>query len=218
MAFADSEETNHQSGSGNDQEHQSEDNNQPSNQEDNQTRSEHHSEGDMQSNQESNQTQAANQVTNERQNRPEHEEENANSTEHQAKSEQKSSGETENEDNALNATHYASEKDMSDIAEAKTNETIAAQVDSKDGNVDEKSIDNNVILNVENNTGDIVNMTVSASSQSGPKVILVNLNSTAIDVGNIKYLHIMYDNQSISAAASLSDVLHPASSDPPHFA
>lgn len=185
-----------------------------------QTQSEHQSEDNMQSSQESNQTQSENQVTNENSNQTEHEGENANKTEdeHQAETEQKSTGEIENENNNLNATHHATEQDISDIAEAKTNETIAAQVDIGAGNVSEKSIDNNVAVKVENTTNDAVNMTVSASSQSGPKVILINLNSTTIDVGNIKYLHIMYDGQSIAPASNVAQVLHPVSSDQPHFA
>ena len=127
-------------------------------------------------------------------------------------------GEIENENNNLNATYHPTEHDLSDIAEAKTNQTIAVQVDIGAGNVNEKSIDSNVVLKVENTTNDAVNMTVSASSQSGPKVILINLNSTTIDVGNVKYLHIMYDGQPIAPAASVADVLHPSSSGQPHFA
>lgn len=225
ITFADSGEYNQQSGSENDQEHQSESNNMQSNQESNQTQSEHQAEhqsenNNLQFNQENNQTQPENSVTNENQNQTEHEGENANKTEaeHQAENEQTSTGEIENENNNLNATHNATEQDISDIAEAKTNQTIAAQVDIGAGNVSEKSIDNNVVVKVENTTNDAVNMTVSASSQSGPKVILINLNSTTIDVGNIKYLHIMYDGQPIAPAASVAEVLHPASSDQPHFA
>lgn len=207
-----------------------------SNQENNQTQSENQMTNEnknqterqsenntLQFNQESNQTQsehqAENQVTNENKNQTEHEGENANKTEaeHQAETEQKST-EIQNENNNLNATHLATEQDVSDITEAKTNQTIAAQVDIGAGNVSEKSIDSNVVVKVENTTTDAVNMTVSASSQSGPKVILINLNSTTIDVGNIKYLHIMYDGQPIVPASDVSQVLHPVSSDQPHFA
>src|SRR5579875_2943757 len=198
------------------------------------TEGEHSSQGSLQF-QESNQTtniqnpsesennhqsehQAENQVTHEDQNQTEHETENANKTEAEHQAEQRSAGEIENENNNLNATHSATEQDVSDIAEAKTNQTIAAQVDIGAGNVAEKSIDSNVVVKVQNTTNDAINMTVSASSQSGPKVILINLNSTTIDVGNIKYLHIMYDGQPIAPAASVAQVLHPASSDQPHFA
>jgi len=167
-----------------------------------------------------NQTQSEHQSVNENQNQTEHEGENANKAEaeHQAENEQKSAGEIENENNNLNATYHATEQDISDIAEAKTNETIAAQVDIGAGNVSEKSIDNNVAVNVGNITNGAVSMTVSASSQSGPKVILINLNSTTIDVGNVQYLHIMYDGQPIAPAASVAELLHPVSSDQPHFA
>ncbi|MDE1727762.1 hypothetical protein [Candidatus Nitrosotalea okcheonensis] len=180
-------------------------------------------EGSVQSNPENNQTesehQIENQAINKNQNQTEHETENANKTEaeHQAETEN-SDKEIKNENNNLNATRHATEHDLSDIAEAKTNQTIAAQADIGTGNVTAKSIDNNVVLKVENSTTDAVNMTVSASSQSGPKVILINLNSTTIDVGNVKYLHIMYDGQPIEPAASVADVLHPTSSGPPRFA
>jgi len=182
---------------------------------------EHQSEDNVQS-KENNQTiseHLESQVTKENQNQTENESENGNKTgdEHQTETEQKST-EIENENNNLNATYHPTERDLSDIAEAKTNQTIAAQVNIGAGSVDEKSIDNNIVLKVENTTNDAVNMTVSASSQSGPKVILINLNSTTIDVANIKYLHIMYDGQPITPAVSVSDVLHPTSSSQPHFA
>ena len=200
-AFADSGEDNQQPESENSQKHQSENN-------------------VLQFNQDNNQIQSEHQAVNENHTQTENELENTNKTEseHQGENQQMSPGEIENENNNLNATHHATEQDVSDIAEAKTNETIAAQVDIGAGNVSEKPIDNNVVVKVENTTNDAVSMTVSASSQSGPKVILINLNSTTIDVGNIKYLHIMYDGQPISPAASIAEVLHPVASGQPHFA
>ncbi|GEM_PF-2785173 len=196
---------------------ESENNHQSEHQAENQVTHEDQNQSESENNHQS-EHQAENQVTHEDQNQTEHETENANKTEAEHQAEQRSAGEIENENNNLNATHSATEQDVSDIAEAKTNQTIAAQVDIGAGNVAEKSIDSNVVVKVQNTTNDAINMTVSASSQSGPKVILINLNSTTIDVGNIKYLHIMYDGQPIAPAASVAQVLHPASSDQPHFA
>ena len=201
VAFADSGEDNQHSESGDGQKHQSEN-------------------SVLKFNQDSNQTQSEHQAVNENQNQAENEVKNTNKTEseHQGENQQIPSAEIENENNNLNATHHATEQDVSDIAEAKANETIAAQVDIGAGNVSEKSIDNNVVVKVENTTNDAVSMTVSASSQSGPKVILINLNSTTIDVGNMKYLHIMYDGNPIDPAANITEVLHPVASGQPHFA
>ena len=43
-------------------------------------------------------------------------------------------------------------------------------------------IDNNVSVQTTSNTPDSLNVNVSASSQTGPKVIVFNLNATTINV------------------------------------
>ncbi|MDE1814480.1 MAG: hypothetical protein KGI05_07440 [Thaumarchaeota archaeon] len=143
-------------------------------------------------------------------------ENNNNTSEHQQELDQKS--EIENENNNVNATHKVTEHDLSSIQSAKTNETIAAEVNVGMGNVDHKSIDSNVTVKTENFTNDSVAITVNASSGTGPKVILINLNSTTIDVANVKYLHVMYDGQLITPAANVDEILHTTSSDQPHYA
>ncbi|MDH2906567.1 MAG: hypothetical protein PXX83_00525 [Candidatus Nitrosotalea sp.] len=159
----------------------------------------------------------------------EHQQENGNNTgEHQQESENKTASEhqqeldqkseIESENNNINATHKVTEQDLSSIESAKTNETIAAEVNVGIGNVDHKSIDSNVTVKTENFTNDSVAITVNASSGTGPKVILINLNSTTIDVANVKYLHVMYDGQLITPAANVDEILHTTSSDQPHYA
>lgn len=187
-------------------EQQSEGNNTQINEENNHTYSEHQGENE-------NQTLAEN-----KENYTEANAQGENETEHHGENEQQSAEEIENEKNNENATHHETEQDASDIELAKTNETIAAEVDIGPGNVNEKSIDNNVSVKTENTTSDAVNITVSASSQTGPKVILINLNSTTIDVANVKYLHIMYDGHTIAPASSVEEILHASSSDQPHYA
>ncbi len=117
------------------------------------------------------------------------------------------------------ASHRATEHESSRIDDAKSSRTIAAEVEIGNGQVDHKSIDNNINVNTEqNSTNDSVNITVSATNQTGPKVILVNLNSTTIDVSSIKYLHVHYDGQLISPADNVDQVLNATSSDVPHYA
>lgn len=137
---------------------------------------------------------------------------------HQGEHQEESAAEIENDNNNEKATHYETEQESSDIEDAKTNETIAAQVDIGAGNISKKSIDSNVTVQIENSTNDAVNITVSATNQTGPKVILIDLNSTTIDVSNIKYLHVTYDGNSIEPATNIDQILHGTSSDKPRYA
>ncbi len=182
----------------------------------NNSSSEHSTKSDQTKNEQ--QSEGNNTQINEENNQTYSEHPGENETEHHGENEQQTAEEIENEKNNENATHHETEQDASDIELAKTNETIAAEVDIGAGNVNEKSIDNNVSVKTENTTSDAVNITVSASSQTGPKVILINLNSTTIDVANVKYLHIMYDGHTIAPASSVEEILHAISSDQPHYA
>jgi len=129
-----------------------------------------------------------------------------------------SEGEIENENNNEKAMHEQTQQDASNIDDAKKNDTIAAEVDINNENVGTQSIDNNVSVKAEHPTSDTVSITVNASSQTGPKVLLINLNSTTIDVANMKYIDVLYDGNHITPAANVDEVLHPASSDQPHYA
>ncbi len=127
-------------------------------------------------------------------------------------------GEIENENNNEKAMHQETQQDANNIDNAKKNDTIAAEVDINNNNIGTQSIDNNVSVKTEHPTSDTVSITVNASSQTGPKVLLINLNSTTIDVANMKYIDVKYDGNHITPAANVDAVLHPASSDQPHYA
>ena len=131
---------------------------------------------------------------------------------------QKSKSEIENENNNINATHKMTEQDLSNIEGAKANETIAAEINVGIGNVEHKSMDNNVMVQTANVTNDSVAITVNASSGTGPKVILFNLNSTTIDVSSINSMHVLYDGHPITPAANIDEIMHSTSSDPPRYA
>lgn len=126
--------------------------------------------------------------------------------------------EIEHQKNNERVAHHITEQETSHIEDAKTNQTIAAEVEIDNGNVDHKSIDNNIIVKTENSSSNSVNIMVSATNQTGPKVILVNLNSTTIDVSSMKYLHVLYDGKVITPAENVDQVLHGTSSDDPHYA
>ena len=184
--------------------HSAQDNSNNDGRDESQSRGEHNSEDNViQSNAESNRTQF------------EHEQE---SNRTQFEHEQKSESEIENEHNNMNATHHMTEKDLSDIESAKTNETIAAEINVGIGNVEHKSIDNNVMVQTANVTNDSVAITVNASSGTGPKVLLFNLNSTTIDVSSINSMHVLYDGHAITPAANIDEIMHATSSDPPRYA
>ncbi|MHB8546709.1 MAG: PEFG-CTERM sorting domain-containing protein [Nitrosotalea sp.] len=144
------------------------------------------------------------------------ESENKTTTEHQQELDQES--EIKNENNNINATHKMTEQDLSNIEGAKANETIAAEINVGIGNVEHKSIDNNVMVQTANVTNNSVAITVNASSGTGPKVILINLNSTTIDVSSINSMHVLYDGHPITPAANIDEIMHSTSSDPPRYA
>lgn len=129
-----------------------------------------------------------------------------------------SQGEIENENNNEKAMHDETQQDANNIDDAKKNDTIVAEVDINDENVGTQSIDNNVSVKTEHPTNDTVSITVDASSQTGPKVLLINLNSTTIDVASMKFIDVRYDGNHITPAANVDEVLHPTSSDQPHYA
>ena len=220
-AFAESDDENKSASSGGEEksgdtgnsspssQHQSEDNGTQTNQENNQVSQEHPEENQNRTGVMSdaeNETEAAHTEEN-NQVKSEHQDEN-----------QTSSEDIENEMNNEKATHHQTEQEAADIEDAKTNQTIAAEVDIDQGIVNQKSIDNSVTVKTENFTNDTVNITVSATNQTGPKIILINLNSTTIDVANVKYLHVMYDGNPIAPAANIDEILHTTSSDQPHYA
>lgn len=199
----------------------------------NQDSSSHESGGDHQDNQingEQDHTNSDNQNESENKTMSEHDNENK-TTEHDDNEnktmsedmtsqheDEDSQEEIEHQKNNERITHHVTDQERSHIEDAKTNQTIAAEIEIDNGNVDHKSIDNNIVVQTANSSANSVNITVSATNQTGPKVILVNLNSTTIDVSSIKYLHVLYDGKVITPADSVDQVLHGTSSDDPHYA
>lgn len=138
--------------------------------------------------------------------------------ENQSSGNQQEIDEANNENNNEKATHQEDQQDADNIQSAIENKTVAAEVDIGAGNEEIKSIDNNIDVSVSNSTSDEVSVKVDSKSESGPKVIILNLNSTIINVANVKYLHIMYDGHSIAPATDLNALLHPKSTDEPSYA
>jgi len=95
---------------------------------------------------------------------------------------------------------------------------VAAEVNIQNQNVKTTSMDNSVSVDTSNSTSDSVEINVSAPDQTGPKVILINLSNTTINVGNLEYLGIMYDGKPIAPAANVDAILHAKSTDNPNFA
>ncbi|HEV2193350.1 MAG TPA: hypothetical protein VGR54_07030 [Nitrosopumilaceae archaeon] len=178
---------------------------------------------DEQSRQDVNQLQGQNKTEGEQHseyNQKSSNENNQNKTEgeNQPQANQEGIDEINNENNNEKATHQENQQDANNIDDAKKNDTIAAEVDINNNNIGTQSIDNKVSVKTEHHTNDEVNITVNASSQTSPKVLLINLNSTTIDVASMKYIDVKYDGNHITPAANVDAVLHPASSDQPHYA
>jgi len=116
-----------------------------------------------------------------------------------------------------NSVFTATQQDIHNINQAKANQTIAAEV-NVGVNQSTTTIDNNVSVQTTSNTPDSLNINVSASSQTGPKVIAFNLEATTINVQNLKDLGVMYDGKPISPAPNIDAILHAKSTDNPSFA
>ena len=109
-------------------------------------------------------------------------------------------------------------QDIENINQAKNNQTIAAEINVRNDRAETTSIDNNVTVQTTNTTSDSLGVKVSAASQTGPKVIVFNLNATTINVSNLKDLGVMYDGKLISPAPNMDAILHAKSTDNPSFA
>jgi len=110
------------------------------------------------------------------------------------------------------------EQDMKNIDDAKTSQTIAAEVNVGNNTEETKSIDNNVQVESTENTPDSLGVKVSANNQTGPKVIAFNLAATTINVANLKDIGVMYDGKLIPPAPNMDAILHAKSTDSPSFA
>ncbi len=194
IAFADSGENNQQSSSQDHTEHQLQDNNTQFNQESNQTQSEYNQNSTNENNQ------------------------NVTEGENQTQANQQGVDEINNENNNEKATHQENQQDANNVENAIENKTVAAEVNIGVGNQETKSIDSNIEVHTDNSIGDTVSVTVGSKTESGPKVIIFNLNSTTIDAANVKYLHITYDGHSIAPATDVNAVLHPKNTDEPSYA
>jgi len=116
------------------------------------------------------------------------------------------------------STFTPTQQDIQNINQAKASKTIAAEVNVGTNQTQTTSIDNNVSIQTTSNTPDSLNVNVSASSQIGPKVIVFNLNTTTINVANLKDLGVMYDGKPISPAPNMDAILHAKPTDNPSFA
>jgi len=110
------------------------------------------------------------------------------------------------------------QQDIENINQAKNNQTIAAEVNVGSSQSETRSIDNSVSVQTTSTTPDSLGVKVSAPDQTGPKVIVFNLNATTINVSNLKDLGVMYDGKLISPAPNMDTILHAKSTDNPSFA
>ena len=110
------------------------------------------------------------------------------------------------------------QQDIQSINQAKASQTIAAEVNVGASQSTTTSIDSNVTVQTTSNTPDSLNVNVSAPSQTGPKVIAFNLNTTTVNVANLNQLGVMYDGKLIPPASNMDAILHAKPTDSPSFA
>src|SRR6267143_5104596 len=123
--------------------------------------------------------------------------------------------------NEVNITKLIS-KDSSQyvdsINESKNTQIIAAEVNLTNQTVQTKLIDNSISVHTYNTSSDSLSITVNASEQTGPKVILVNLSNTTINVSELRSIGVMFDGKPIAPSPDVNAILHPKSTDNPSFA
>ena len=110
------------------------------------------------------------------------------------------------------------QQDIQSINRSKASQTIAAEVNVGASQSTTTSIDSNVTVQTTANTPDSLNVNVSAPSQTGPKVIAFNLNTSTINVANLSQLGVMYDGKLIPPAPNMDAILHAKPTDSPSFA
>jgi predicted secreted protein with PEFG-CTERM motif len=168
---------------------------------------------------------------NESQNNPMYQNHNDNKTMYQNESDNRTISENHNENKTVsesvgegdrhgqhqNSVFTPTQQDIENIDQAKANQTIAAEV-NVGINQSTTTIDNNVSVQTTSNTPDSLNVNVSASSQTGPKVIVFNLNATTVNLQNLNNLGVMYDGKLIQPAPNMDVILHAKSTDNPSFA
>ena len=102
------------------------------------------------------------------------------------------------------------------ISVAETSQTIAAEVNLVNQTLQTKSIDSSVSVQANNASG-AINISVSAPNQTSSKVILFNLENT-INVGNLKYLGVMYDGKPIAPTSDINSLFNENSTSVPEYA
>ncbi|MDE1818959.1 MAG: hypothetical protein KGI19_10210 [Thaumarchaeota archaeon] len=97
------------------------------------------------------------------------------------------------------------------------NQVVAAEVNIGTNKTETKSIDNNVLVQTTQTTPDSLGVEVSATNQTGPKVIAFNLAVTTVNVQNLKDLGVIYDGKLIQPAPNMDAILHAKPTDNPSF-
>ncbi|MDE1769381.1 MAG: hypothetical protein KGI28_02350 [Thaumarchaeota archaeon] len=108
-------------------------------------------------------------------------------------------------------------QDIQNINQAKTSQTIAAEVNVGASQPTTTTIDNTVSVQTTSSTTDSLNVNVSAPSQTAPKVIMFNLPAST-NISNLKDLAIKYDGKFIQPTPTMDAILHAKSTDNPSFA
>src|SRR6267143_1557565 len=123
-----------------------------------------------------------------------------------------------NEVNITKSISRDSSQYVDSINESKNTQIIAAEVNLTNQTVQTKLIDNSISVHTYNTSSDSLSITVNASEQTGPKVILVNLSNTTINVSELRNIGVIFDGKPIAPSPDVNAILHPKSTDEPSFA
>ena len=101
--------------------------------------------------------------------------------------------------------------------EIDSSQAIAAKINiTRQANII-KTIDKSVYVHADSMKDNSFSISISAPSQTGPKVFLINLQNNAMNVTNLRYLQIRYDGLTIQQASNVNSILHAKTSDDPSY-
>ena len=96
-------------------------------------------------------------------------------------------------------------------------QAIAAKINITGQAIEIQTIDKSVYVHADSKTDNSLSISISASSQTGPRVFLINFQNNVMNVTNLRYLAVTYDGLTIQQASDVDSILHAKTSDDPSY-
>jgi len=126
--------------------------------------------------------------------------------------------ETESEETSKSVSEHEEDQDDKDkIKGAEDSKQIPAVVTLTKGGADVSQLDPKFSVSVGRTQNNGVLVSISANNVTGPRVLLVDIPSSAYSISSLQSLVVTLDGQQISQASSLAQVLGAKTGDPASF-